>query len=904
MGVKGLWRLLLPIGRRISIETLEGKILAIDASIWLTQFIKAMRDDSGNLRQAAHLIGFFRRICRLKYHKIKPVFVFDGATPEIKRREVLQRKRRREQFAKVSDETVQRMAKKLLAENLRNQATLQATPEGAFVAGFTNPTDDDDDRKPPASHKADGTIDDDAKPEEKVSDWDVPLAVAAATEAEEQEDAEEEEEQTQYEDFIAKEEFSIEQISSLPAVKRKDAIEHSKRQQRLQSRKEFMPAAANPDKFSSVQLKNFLKYCKLNKDIVKMAKVAADKDNAGLSGDAMASDRATRIELIREDDSNENSGPVRSLLAERTNAKRAKRKDNDHSSDECWGNGITASAAAGRCFLDDDEAASIEESAKPSRRMIVLDENLSDDEEEDGGGRLVASSKQRSKPSDALELLDDSSTGSGSGGGFVVASNTTKEPIPRKTDNIDLLHDSDSEDGGGFIAAQHADDHVGASARHGSDHATGAEHNGDAKQASSDIREASATTDATLAQELADSALARALQMEEDQYSSHQNRDDTSRTVGQDTRSSAQPCESLAQSKTTRSEVSVIPAKPAATKDDVVSKIKPDDAPIIQDSSEEDSVEWEDGDDQELPIARAEAEAAVSVETEKSRTSDALNGNMAESFDAFDGQANGSHSFSDDASTGESVATKAKPQTDGDGVSEALLSAQATASNLANWAGRAFRRALKEVGSTDKAIGELPREVTEPPMLNQDAKSSSTVVPAISTPVAASSPLHNPVDQANERRRPPARKETPIGNHRQQSSASRAARREDNPGDFEFPFDLNLLDGHSGINEPTEAHRRERDMETISDEMLLEAKQLLQLFGVPYVEAPAEAEAQCAALERLGLVDGIVTEDSDVFVFGGKTGKPVDSRRMNLGDLAHPASVRSVQEYIRRAEVR
>ncbi len=41
MGVlKGLWRLLLPVGRRISTETLEGRILAIDASIsWLTQFL-------------------------------------------------------------------------------------------------------------------------------------------------------------------------------------------------------------------------------------------------------------------------------------------------------------------------------------------------------------------------------------------------------------------------------------------------------------------------------------------------------------------------------------------------------------------------------------------------------------------------------------------------------------------------------------------------------------------------------------------------------------------------------------------------------------------------------------------------------------------------------------------------
>jgi DNA excision repair protein ERCC-5 len=49
------------------------------------------------------------------------------------------------------------------------------------------------------------------------------------------------------------------------------------------------------------------------------------------------------------------------------------------------------------------------------------------------------------------------------------------------------------------------------------------------------------------------------------------------------------------------------------------------------------------------------------------------------------------------------------------------------------------------------------------------------------------------------------------------------------------------------------------------------AQELLRMFGCPYIESPAEAEAQCAKLEEMGLVDGIITEDSDTFLFGAKT---------------------------------
>ncbi|XP_032833433.2 flap endonuclease 1 isoform X2 [Petromyzon marinus] len=47
-----------------------------------------------------------------------------------------------------------------------------------------------------------------------------------------------------------------------------------------------------------------------------------------------------------------------------------------------------------------------------------------------------------------------------------------------------------------------------------------------------------------------------------------------------------------------------------------------------------------------------------------------------------------------------------------------------------------------------------------------------------------------------------------------------------------------------------------------------ECKRLLRLMGVPYVEAPCEAEASCAALVKAGKVFATATEDMDGLTFG------------------------------------
>lgn len=42
------------------------------------------------------------------------------------------------------------------------------------------------------------------------------------------------------------------------------------------------------------------------------------------------------------------------------------------------------------------------------------------------------------------------------------------------------------------------------------------------------------------------------------------------------------------------------------------------------------------------------------------------------------------------------------------------------------------------------------------------------------------------------------------------------------------------------------------------------------MFGIPYQIAPEEAEAQCAYMESENLVDAVVTDDSDAFLFGAR----------------------------------
>ncbi|KAI5836392.1 hypothetical protein K523DRAFT_258483 [Schizophyllum commune Tattone D] len=140
MGVKSLWQLLAPVGRPVQLENMEGKTMAIDSSIWIYQFQATMRDKEGRVLVNAHVLGFLRRITKLLFYGIKPVFVFDGGAPALKRNTLNQRRERKTD----ATESHTRIAERLLAAQLRQAAVQQAQSSSSKKGKDKAPAEDED----------------------------------------------------------------------------------------------------------------------------------------------------------------------------------------------------------------------------------------------------------------------------------------------------------------------------------------------------------------------------------------------------------------------------------------------------------------------------------------------------------------------------------------------------------------------------------------------------------------------------------------------------------------------------------------------------------------------------------------------------------------------------------------
>ncbi|KAK9236213.1 hypothetical protein V1525DRAFT_433947 [Lipomyces kononenkoae] len=140
MGVHGLWTIIGPVARPVKLESLHGRRLAVDASIWIYHFLKAVRDKEGNALPNAHIVGFFRRICKLLFYGIRPVFVFDGDAPLIKKQTIAGRKQHRkgreEDATRTANKLLSLQMQKLAEEEVHGSKTQTASADGENVVYY------------------------------------------------------------------------------------------------------------------------------------------------------------------------------------------------------------------------------------------------------------------------------------------------------------------------------------------------------------------------------------------------------------------------------------------------------------------------------------------------------------------------------------------------------------------------------------------------------------------------------------------------------------------------------------------------------------------------------------------------------------------------------------------------
>jgi len=98
--------------QKISLESLSGKAVSLDAYNMLYQFITIIRGPDGRPlmdrrgRITSHLSGLFFRMINMLKIGIKPIFVYDGRPPELKKATVKERVERREEARRLYEQAL------------------------------------------------------------------------------------------------------------------------------------------------------------------------------------------------------------------------------------------------------------------------------------------------------------------------------------------------------------------------------------------------------------------------------------------------------------------------------------------------------------------------------------------------------------------------------------------------------------------------------------------------------------------------------------------------------------------------------------------------------------------------------------------------------------------------------
>ncbi|EDW85247.1 uncharacterized protein Dwil_GK18419 [Drosophila willistoni] len=258
MGVTGLWKLIEPCGKPVPVETLEGKILAVDISIWLHQVVKGFQDNKGSALSNAHLLGLFHRLCKLLYYRVRPVFIFDGCVPQLKRDTIARRQQQRNKLSNEADRIQALLLQSLAKEKVVQQA-LGASAEqlllkspGKRPAASKSKSDEDDLFKLPelpAAASAGAAMDDS-------SDQDLDDTSASATS---DSSFDESTARRTYDSSLQAIDVKSQHFRNLPADVRHEILTDIKETRKQSSWGRLHELPARSDDFSSFQMKRLLK---------------------------------------------------------------------------------------------------------------------------------------------------------------------------------------------------------------------------------------------------------------------------------------------------------------------------------------------------------------------------------------------------------------------------------------------------------------------------------------------------------------------------------------------------------------------------------------------------------------------------------------------------------------------
>ncbi|KAF6215027.1 hypothetical protein GE061_009776 [Apolygus lucorum] len=212
-------------------DTLAKDYGTIDVSIWLYQLVRGF-DSSARPGSNMFLLGLFHRICKLLFYRIKPIFVFDGGVPSLKKKTIAARQKGRRR----AQESIEKVRQQLLENLIKQQALGDVLGENVKIPKQFTSKQDELFWLPPVSEG------------ETISRLE-----------EEESDSEDEQMTRRYAGDLNSVDVTSEDFLKLPADVRHDILTDLKETRKLNSWAKIHLMPEEADDFSSFQMGRLLK---------------------------------------------------------------------------------------------------------------------------------------------------------------------------------------------------------------------------------------------------------------------------------------------------------------------------------------------------------------------------------------------------------------------------------------------------------------------------------------------------------------------------------------------------------------------------------------------------------------------------------------------------------------------